>query len=133
MVAAVVLVVLALLAADDAERALREAFAKTMKDPAFIKAAAERNMELSPSSGEEVELPDEAATVARLRARLAARGDAWREAFEGPQSGRLRVAVNQDMAKPDTALRDITHLLQLGMLEKSPGGGRSTGYRLSGH
>lgn len=32
---------------------------------------------------------------------------------------------------PDTALRDITQLLELGMLKKSPGGGRSTGYELA--
>jgi Fic family protein len=31
---------------------------------------------------------------------------------------------------PDTALRDITELLALGMLRKLPGGGRSTGYGL---
>jgi tripartite-type tricarboxylate transporter receptor subunit TctC len=40
---------------EDRVKALRDAFDATMKDPAFIKAAAERNMELSPSSGEEVE------------------------------------------------------------------------------
>jgi Fic family protein len=32
---------------------------------------------------------------------------------------------------PDTALRDITELLALGMLRKLPGGGRSTGYGLA--
>lgn len=32
---------------------------------------------------------------------------------------------------PDTALRDITQLLELGMLKKMPGGGRSTGYELA--
>jgi len=32
---------------------------------------------------------------------------------------------------PDTALRDITALLELGVLKKSPGGGRSTGYELA--
>lgn len=31
---------------------------------------------------------------------------------------------------PDTALRDITELLALGVLIKTPGGGRSTGYEL---
>ncbi len=31
---------------------------------------------------------------------------------------------------PDTALRDITELMAMGVLEKLPGGGRSTGYRL---
>ena len=33
---------------------------------------------------------------------------------------------------PDTALRDITHLLDLGVLRKIPGGGRSRGYELAG-
>lgn len=32
---------------------------------------------------------------------------------------------------PDTALRDITQLLELGALRKTPGGGRSTGYELA--
>ena len=32
---------------------------------------------------------------------------------------------------PDTALRDITQLMELGVLKKSPGGGRSTGYELA--
>ena len=32
----------------------------------------------------------------------------------------------------DTALRDITQLLELGVLKKSPGGGRSTSYDLAG-
>lgn len=32
---------------------------------------------------------------------------------------------------PDTALRDINALLELGVLKKSPGGGRSTGYELA--
>jgi len=31
---------------------------------------------------------------------------------------------------PDTALRDITELLALGVLIKLPGGGRSVGYDL---
>jgi Fic family protein len=31
---------------------------------------------------------------------------------------------------PDTALRDINQLLELGVLQKTPGGGRSTGYEL---
>ena len=33
---------------------------------------------------------------------------------------------------PDTALRDINALLELGVLKKSPGGGCSTGYELAG-
>ena len=57
------------------------------------------------SSGEEVELPGDGPTVGQLRAQLAARGDTWREALDGPQSRRLRVAVNQDMATPETPLK----------------------------
>ncbi len=57
------------------------------------------------SPGGEVELPGESATVAQLRALLVSRGDAWREALEGPQSRKLRIAVNQDMATPETVLR----------------------------
>jgi tripartite-type tricarboxylate transporter receptor subunit TctC len=40
---------------EDRVKVLRDAFDATMKDPAFIKAAHERNMELSPSTGVEVE------------------------------------------------------------------------------
>ena len=32
---------------------------------------------------------------------------------------------------PDTALRDINQLVALGILQKMPGGGRSTGYELA--
>ena len=32
---------------------------------------------------------------------------------------------------PDTALRDITQLVEFGVLQKAPGGGRSTGYELA--
>jgi hypothetical protein len=52
------------------------------------------------------------------------------------------LAINQslyprlgyDIARcsPDTALRDITQLIELGLLKRSPGGGRSTGYELAG-
>ncbi len=47
--------------------------------------------------------------------------------------GKLTSSRWGSMAKcsPDTALRDITQLLELGMLKKSPGGGRSTGYELA--
>ena len=31
---------------------------------------------------------------------------------------------------PDTALRDITELIELGALRRTAGGGRSTGYEL---
>ena len=47
--------------------------------------------------------------------------------------GRLTSSKWAAVAKcsPDTALRDITQLLELGVLQKTPGGGRSTGYELS--
>lgn len=32
---------------------------------------------------------------------------------------------------PDTALRDIRELLEIGVLMQNPGGGRSTSYRLA--
>jgi len=35
------------------------------------------------------------------------------------------------MCSPDTALRDITQLLDLGVLTRAPGGGRSTAYELA--
>ena len=47
--------------------------------------------------------------------------------------GKLTSSKWASIAKcsPDTALRDITKLLELGVLNKSPGGGRSTGYELA--
>ncbi len=47
--------------------------------------------------------------------------------------GKLTSSKWASIAKcsPDTALRDITKLLELGVLKKSPGGGRSTGYELA--
>jgi len=55
------------------------------------------------SPGEELELPDGAATVAGLRAHLMARGGAWGAALADAR--RLRAAVNQDMAAPEAKLR----------------------------
>lgn len=48
--------------------------------------------------------------------------------------GKLNSSKSATIAKcsPDTALRDINALLELGVLKKSPGGGRSTGYELAG-
>lgn len=54
-------------------------------------------------SGEELSLPAGVATVADLRAHLAARGGAW-DVFATSRS--LRAAVNQAMAGADAALRD---------------------------
>lgn len=52
---------------------------------------------------EQLTLPDPVADVAALRAHLQARGGAW--AAELAAARPLRVAVNQDMAAPDTPLR----------------------------
>lgn len=48
--------------------------------------------------------------------------------------GKLTSGKWASLAKcsPDTALRDITQLLDLGALTKTPGGGRSTAYELAG-
>ena len=48
--------------------------------------------------------------------------------------GKLTSSKWASIAKcsPDTALRDITQLLELGVLRKAAGGGRSTGYELVG-
>lgn len=51
------------------------------------------------------------------------------DGFEGKLTSSKWGAIAK--CSPDTALRDITQLLQLGVLKKSPGGGRSTGYELS--
>lgn len=46
--------------------------------------------------------------------------------------GKLTTSKWAKLAKcsPDTALRDITHLVDHGMLARNPGGGRSTSYEL---
>ncbi len=55
------------------------------------------------TAGEELALPAGVATVAALREHLCAREGVWREALAG--KGSLRVAVNQDMASADTAVK----------------------------
>lgn len=50
------------------------------------------------------------------------------DGFDGKLTSRKWAAIGKCSA--DTALRDITQLLELGVLRKSPGGGRSTGYEL---
>ena len=52
--------------------------------------------------GEELALPAGVATVGALREHLSARDGAWREALA---VSALRVAVNQDMASADTAIK----------------------------
>ena len=55
------------------------------------------------TSGEEIDLPAGAGTVAALRAHLRGRGGAWQAALA---DGKLvRMAVNQDMAQPSAALK----------------------------
>jgi Fic family protein len=51
------------------------------------------------------------------------------DGFEGKLTSSKWAAIAK--CSPDTALRDITQLLELGALKKSPGGGRSTSYELS--
>ncbi len=51
------------------------------------------------------------------------------DGFEGKITSSKWSAIAK--CSPDTALRDITQLLDLGVLTKSPGGGRSTGYQLA--
>ena len=50
------------------------------------------------------------------------------DGFEGKLTSSKWGAIAK--CSPDTALRDITQLLELGILKKSPGAGRSTAYEL---
>ena len=50
------------------------------------------------------------------------------DGFEGKRTSSQWAAVAK--CSPDTALRDITDLLARGVLRKTVGGGRSTGYEL---
>jgi len=54
-------------------------------------------------SGEDFEIPPATSTVAGLRALLMARGGPWQSALA--QGKALRVAVNQEMAQPTTAVK----------------------------
>lgn len=51
------------------------------------------------------------------------------DGFEGRLTSSKWAAIAK--CSPDTALRDITSLLEMGVLKKSPGGGRSAGYELT--
>ena len=51
------------------------------------------------------------------------------DGFEGKLTSSKWAAIAK--CSPDSALRDITQLLELGVLKKAPGGGRSTSYELS--
>ena len=55
------------------------------------------------TSGEEVDLPSEVATVAALREHLVQRGGAYGKAFGG--EALVRAAVNQDMVQPSARLK----------------------------
>lgn len=56
------------------------------------------------TAGEELELPAEVTSVAGLMARLAERGDAWRQEFDGCRP--LRAAVNQGLATNGAVVKD---------------------------
>ena len=51
------------------------------------------------------------------------------DGFDGKLTSSKWAAIAK--CSPDTALRDITQLLDLGVLQKTPGGGRSAGYQLA--
>ncbi len=55
------------------------------------------------TSSEEIELPREVTTVAGLRSYLTQRGDSWKSALA--EGKLIRMAVNQDMAKPSAAIK----------------------------
>lgn len=50
------------------------------------------------------------------------------DGLDGKLTSRRWASIGK--CSPDTALRDITQLLALGVLKKSPGGGRSTAYEV---
>lgn len=56
------------------------------------------------SPGERLPLPPEVETVAELIAHLRARGGIWSEAMSDGE--RLMMAVNQELARPETRLED---------------------------
>jgi molybdopterin synthase sulfur carrier subunit len=53
---------------------------------------------------EQLPLSSSPQTVAMLMAELSARGDRWADVFNGSQQ--VLVAVNQEMVKPQTELKD---------------------------
>lgn len=50
------------------------------------------------------------------------------DGFEGKLTSQKWAIIGK--CSPDTALRDITELIELGVLKKSPGGGRSSAYEI---
>ena len=53
---------------------------------------------------EELALPQGVRNLAALRDTLVGRGGAWAQELAGPRQ--IRAAVNQEMASPDTPIRD---------------------------
>jgi len=51
------------------------------------------------------------------------------DGFEGKLTSSKWAIIEE--CSPDTALRDINELVQLGILQKDEGGGRSTSYSLA--
>jgi Fic family protein len=51
------------------------------------------------------------------------------DGFDGKLTSSKWAAIAK--CSPDTALRDIGALVALGVLRRTPGGGRSTGYELA--
>jgi len=51
------------------------------------------------------------------------------EGFEGKLTSSKYALIEN--TSPDTALRDISNLVERGILSKDPGGGRSTSYSLA--
>ena len=51
------------------------------------------------------------------------------DGFEGKLTTGKWATISK--CSPDTALRDITELIAIGVLRRTPGGGRSTGYELA--
>jgi molybdopterin synthase sulfur carrier subunit len=56
------------------------------------------------SSEEELALPENTRDIAALKTLLAQRGDRWAEIFADDEL--VLAAVNQEMAQPETAIRD---------------------------
>ena len=63
-----------------------------------------RFREILDCDSEEFALQASNQTVAQLLQQLAGRGDSWTDVFGGTQ--KVLVAINQEMAKPDSRLKD---------------------------
>jgi molybdopterin synthase sulfur carrier subunit len=56
------------------------------------------------TAGEDIHLPEHINTVDALRHYLMTRGEVWRDVLAPTKA--LRVSVNQEMAKPETPVRE---------------------------